>query len=632
MLHRLLTAFVVGLLGFGLVGPTARCATRSALTLPQDGAGSGDGQETGSFEDLVEADKDYSFPPRSGQVAHEALRAGGMTSPRRVAALYTLGETHTSSARAQVEKWMRIGSVEERSAAVFAWGELGSLLEGEDPFLVNALADPELQVAEAALFSLYLSTPSNALDRLAFLVARPDQPLASAADHILQWHERGTCTTPGPVTRRLELRWQAARFFGTIRGQVWTALLVQDLAKDDAFVDRTLLIEAGTLLDPRVPDHLLEWLLLHPAEEAPALAVLLGMPAAMDKLVEQGVWVPQTDVQFESIVEMAESRGLLRLIPGTLARLALQPKFTLRVAGWLVGVDSRYEDGIEGNLLSPVIEVRAQAVRAAGQAGLPEWVTRLRDMSRDPDVEVRVEALIARVREGDRELAWRPLRGFFIDEREQFSDADRDLVLRSMLAAHNGRVLDLVNFIRADLDPGFERAKFTAILLLGGRNPGSGGIRSLLHGGIRTEFWHLKMVQALGSSQLQEDRVFLEKAFPDPASYEVNKVLANALLLHASEEVIPLLKYVVWNGDFNRSSLAAILVSDRFGALRLMQWLERPPVDARSEDLRRLGFMVGSLGGKEALDLLARHLGSAAGAERPELQGALLGVLSARTY
>ncbi|MFT4647507.1 MAG: hypothetical protein ACI9X4_000720 [Glaciecola sp.] len=632
MVNRLFTAFAVALMGFGFGGLEGTVLAQTEASFSQEESRPSTEQEPWSFDALLERDKDFSFPPRAGQTAHEALRSENLTASRRAAALYTVGETGTSSARSFVEISMGKGTVEVRSAAVMAWGQLGSLMDGEDPFLVEALGDRNLAVAEGALFALYMSTPDRALDRLAFLVANPKERLAPAAEHILQWHERGTCSLPGPVSRRLELRWKAARSFGTVRGQVWTAHLVEDLTEEPTFIDRSLLIEAGTLLDPRVPDHLLEWLLLHPSAEAPAIAVMLGMPSAMDRLVEQGTWVPQTDAQFSAILDVAEARGMQRLIPGTLARLALQPKYTLRVAGWLVAVDSHYEDGIEGNLLSPVASTRAQAVRAAGQAGLAVWVTRLRDMSRDPAVEVRLEALVARVREGDRELAWRPLRGVFIDERDDYTDGDRDMALKIMLAAHNTRVLDLVNHIRVDLEPGLERDKLTTILLLGGLNPNSAGIRKRLHGSIAPNFWEIKMIEALGKSHLTEDRHFLEKAFPDPGSYEVNLALASALLAHRSEEVVPLLKYAVWNGDFNQSSLAAFLVADRYGALRLMQWLERPPVGARTEDLRRLGFTVGSLGGKEALDLLARHLGSAAGEERPELQGALLGVLSARTY
>lgn len=585
-----------------------------------------------SFAQMLEEDKDYAFPGRAGQLASEALRSGSLSHARRAAALYTLGETRTSSARSLVEPWLNSGTVEERCAAIAAWGELGVLPEGEDPILAQALTDPSLSVAESALLAMYLSTPKLAMERLAFLVASPEQPLASAAGHILQWHERGICSAPGAVTRRLELRWQAARMFGTVRGQTWTASLVEELSKDLFFIDRSLLIEAGTLADPRVPDHLLEWLLLNPGEEAPALAMMLNMPAAMEELVKQGIWTPLNDAQNNAILDVAESRGLLRLIPETLGQLALQPKYTQRIAGWLVGVDSAYGDAIEGNLLSSVTSVRAQAARSAGQAGRTEWVLRLRDLSLDSEISVRIEALVARVREGDKELAWRPLRSLFIDQREQFSDADRDLALRSMLAAHNGRVLDLVHHIRAGLGDGPERAKFTAILLLGGRNPDSTGIRDTFSTSIGHDFWSMRMLEALGRSGLSDDRKLLERAFPDPTSYAVNLVLSSALLAHLSEEIVPLLKHAVWNGDFNQSCLAAILVADRYGPLRLMQWLERPPVGAHVEDLRRVGFMVGSLGGKEAIDLLTKNLGATAGADRPELQGALLGALSARTY
>ncbi len=630
MVHRFLSAILVTGLGFGLAGdsllsPADACAF-------QDGKPAPSVPPDWSFEALLEKDKDYEFPSRAGQVAHDALRAGSLSHERRAAALYTLGETQTSSARSLVESWLSGGSVEERCAAVAAWGQLNIVPEGEDPLLIMALSDPELLVAEAALLTMYLSTPKLALDRIAFLVASPDQPLAPAAEHILQWDERGSCSSPGPITRRLELRWQAARIFGTVRGQVWTALLADDLARDPYFVSRSLLIEVGTLLDPRGPDHLLEWLLLHPGDEAPALAMMLGMPAAMETLVQKGVWAPQTEAQMDAIVSVAEIRGLQRLIPETLGQIALFPKYTHRVSGWLVELDSSYGDGIEGNLLSPVASIRAQAARAAGEASLPGWALRLRDMSRDPDIRVRIEALVARVREGDRELAWRPLRGMFVEERDEFTDADRDLVLRSMLAAHNSRVLDLVGHIRAELESGFERSKFSAILLLGGRNADSGGIRQVLSTSIGSDFWSIKLIEALGHSRLLADRKFLEASFPNPKSYSANIALANALLAHSSERIVPLLKHMVWNGDFNQSCLAAILVAHRYGDLRLMQWLERPPVGAHVEDLRRVGFMVGSLGGKEAIDLLTKHLGASSGADRPELQGALLGALSARTY
>ncbi len=630
MLHRLFSAFLVGVLGFSMAG-AGFLASADARPFQGDEPASGLPKDW-SFAQLLEQDKDYDFTARSGQLASAALRSGSLSHARRAAALYTLGETRTSSSRSLVEPWLHSGTVEERCAAIAAWGELGVLPEGEDPVLAGALADADLPVAESALLAMYLSTPKLARERVAFLMANPEQPLASAAGHIWQWHERGLCSAPGPVTRRLELRWQAARMFGTVKGQTWTASLVEELSKDLFFIDRSLLVEAGTLADPRVPDHLLEWLLLNPGEEAPALAMMENKPAVLEELVKQGMWAPLNDAQNQAILDVAESRGLLRLIPETLGQLALQPKYRQRIAGWLVGVDSAHGDAIEGDLLSPVASVRAQAARSAGQARRAEWVLRLRDLSRDPEISVRVEALVARVREGDRELAFGPLRDIFVEQRDQFSDADRDLALRSMLAAHNGRVLDLVHHIRAALESGPERAKFTAILLLGGRDADSSGIRETFSTTIGHDFWSLKMLEALGHSRLLEDRRLLEKAFPDSTSYAVNLVLSNALLAHLSEEVVPLLKHAVWNGDFNQSCLAAILVANRYGALRLMQWLEHPPVGAHVEDLRRVGFMVGSLGGKEAIDLLSKNLGATAGAERPELQGALLGALSARTY
>ncbi|MCA9001185.1 MAG: hypothetical protein KDB61_04625 [Planctomycetes bacterium] len=598
---------------------------------PQAGAWQA-GDSEWSFEDLLERDKDYAFPSRAAQAAMEVLSDPASNADRIETALYTLGETQAAGGLPLVEPFLTRGTPAIRQAALTAWAMLAPAGAGEDPRLVSLLNDAELEVAECALFALYLNSPRQALDRIAFLIANPKQPLAPAAEHILQWHERGTVSSPGPVSRRLQLRWKSARDFGTVRGKVWSAFLLDNLGLDTRFVDRSLLFEVGSNPDPRVADHLLEWLLMHPVDMGPPMGALLGIPGALDRLVKEGMWAPRNQAQMESILNLAESRGLMRNIPETLSVLALEPKYTMRVSGWLVAANPGYGDGIEGNLISPDAATRAMAVRAAGQAAQAGWVPRLREMSRDADPYVRIEALIARVRGGDRELAWRPLRGMFLEERAQFSDAERERVLESMLAARDARVLDLAGHIRAELEPGLERDCLSTILLLGGRSPSSDGIRARLTRSLDSGFWSLKMIEALGKSHLHEDRLFLEGAFPNTNSYAINLALANSLLAHSSEKIIPLLKITVWQGDFNRSSLAAILVAERYGPLRLMQWLERPPEGVGPADLRRVGFTVGSLGGKEALDLLSKHLGAAAGAERPELQGALLGVLSARTY
>ena len=106
--------------------------------------------------------------------------------------------------------------------------------------------------------------------------------------------------------------------------------------------------------------------------------------------------------------------------------------------------------------------------------------------------------------------------------------------------------------------------------------------------------------------------------------------LALALVRNAHPEVEPILQRAVWNGSWNRSVLAAAVVKSTSGMRRLYHWATKPPASATSADIRRLGFAIGELGGLAALQGLSRQMGS--GADRPALQGALLGALSTRTH
>ncbi len=624
-----------GALALGLTSP-GHPFVAGGLTASSPSAAAQPAQESEEgqpfdFDALLARDQEASFPPTAGGAALDRLQSEALSPSIRAAALITLGETLTSSGRSQCEAWMRKGTTEERCAAVFAWGKMGGFLGGEDPVLVEMLSDSNLRVAEAALFALYVHKPKPALDRLAYLVARPDEPLFQAAEHVLEWHERGTCSRPGPVSHYLNLRWQAARTFGTVYGQLWSAHLVELLGEDLAFLDAVLLPVAGEMIDPRVQDILFELLLRYPNEDGPAVAALIHMPALVDRLVEGGLWIPGTESQRQELLEVAEARGLARFLPNLLSRLALEPDYTLRVSGWLVSRDARYQEVIDENLRSPEPSFRAVAARAAGQASLSEWVIRLRDLSRDPNPTVRLEALIARVRAGD-EKAHAPLHGYFHANRAEITDGVRDRAMRLMLTAYNGRVLDLVETIYRDLLPGFEKTCLAAVLVQGGRPADSQLIRDYLDFGITPAFWHLQMIQALGASRLSTDQRYLEDAFPQQGAFEVNAALARALLSKGSEDVLPLLKIALWQGDWNRSFLAGLLLSSKYGQLRLMQWLERPPEDAAEQDLRRVGFIVGSLGGIEAVETLKRHLRASVGVDRPELQGALLGALTSRTY
>jgi hypothetical protein len=84
----------------------------------------------------------------------------------------------------------------------------------------------------------------------------------------------------------------------------------------------------------------------------------------------------------------------------------------------------------------------------------------------------------------------------------------------------------------------------------------------------------------------------------------------------------------MWNSGFDQGVLAGMLLHEGAGLRGLIDEIEHPPSSARDVDLRRAGFALGEWGGIEALDALLAQLGSKGS---PAVQGALLGVLGART-
>ena len=84
----------------------------------------------------------------------------------------------------------------------------------------------------------------------------------------------------------------------------------------------------------------------------------------------------------------------------------------------------------------------------------------------------------------------------------------------------------------------------------------------------------------------------------------------------------------VWERDFHRSVLAAHLLAEFQGLQALHEELASPPPLVSAVDLRRIGFVLGELGGLGEVENLARRRTSA----DPVLQGAYLGALAARTF
>ena len=93
----------------------------------------------------------------------------------------------------------------------------------------------------------------------------------------------------------------------------------------------------------------------------------------------------------------------------------------------------------------------------------------------------------------------------------------------------------------------------------------------------------------------------------------------------------PLLRAAVWKLSFDYSALACGVVARGYGLDTLITWLLDPPLDATDEDVRRVGYAIGGIGGERAVEQLQKAFGTTAGAELPALVGAILGAYSART-
>ena len=88
---------------------------------------------------------------------------------------------------------------------------------------------------------------------------------------------------------------------------------------------------------------------------------------------------------------------------------------------------------------------------------------------------------------------------------------------------------------------------------------------------------------------------------------------------------------MLFRSSFDYSALACGVVARGYGLDTLITWLLDPPLVATDEDVRRVGYAIGSIGGERAVEQLQKALGTTSGAELPALQGAILGAYSART-
>jgi hypothetical protein len=171
-----------------------------------------------------------------------------------------------------------------------------------------------------------------------------------------------------------------------------------------------------------------------------------------------------------------------------------------------------------------------------------------------------------------------------------------------------------------------------AILRLGGRSAATSDLLAEAARAARGTPGRDLALEALGHFPSEEELQFVIAEFPPRFRGPVDVVLAGALLRAGRVEVEPLLSAALWEGSMQLSTLAAALSLEHLGSSRLMLWGLEPPAGASREDVRRVGYALGQLGGMPIVEEIARRLGTAGGTDRPLLQGALLGALGTRTH
>lgn len=590
--------------------------------------------EIGSNADWVARDARVGFDRSTEASARQDLLELEPGDYGRAFALVALGASGSYKGRSVlIEETGPGGLPSERAAAAYGLGELGADRVGDGlDVLIRLAADPEPEVAEAAMVALVHLGDKRARRAVADRAGAADGISARAAQQILAHHVDPTgAAVPLAFKTFYRLRWDAARNYGVIDGQLWSRALIDELSQSELFLE-ALVLRLVTELDVEgAKDHMLEVLLDREGLTRIGAAIKL-MPAEVELMVETGVWRPQDRKEWRWLVTTVLHEELHPFFPRSLAS-ALQfdfPMVKVIAAGLLYRADSRFEDilieAFEGN--DP--QLRAQAAYVAGASEIVTFVTRLRELLDDKDPWVAANAMGALIRMGSPHAATRAVELLATAPEDRPPLASAFLFEVLARAAPDPEVLTFLDGIHRSLD-GPDRAAADSILLISGRSVDTEALRRELPLLNPLTVQAFRGAQALGTSPNERDLRLLARLFPREEAPDINLELAVALTLQGHRAPEPLLRASVWDLPFDQSVLACGVVARTYGLSTLISWVVDPPVKASAEDVRRVGYAVGTIGGERAIEQLQRALGTTAGAELPALQGAILGAYAGRT-
>ncbi len=594
------------------------------------GAGRADVAPRGGALDPVARDRRTGFDTGSAQAARLDLGTFRPGDPRRAVALVTLGAAGAVFERQALMTAAAEGVLEDRVAALLALGELGPGL-GDGLGVLERFAVAESGQLQAACLVALARANAPAARAVLARLASGEGVLATLARDVMA-HAIDPAASPPPAQwqQLYALRWEGARRYGTVDGRPWRIVRVDELALDNAFLEQLVLLCAPDLSSAAARDLLLELVLSRSRALGRIDAAVQLFPAELEQLVDSGVWRPANRAEWLRLVEEIVRREDWRRFPTTLGQAAVLQDARPLVAGFMQRAGGPFEEALLDAFDSDDARDRANAAYSVGAAGLVDHTATLRELSRDPEPWVAASALAARVRMGE-SAAVRELEEFFAE-----AEARRPARMTGYLCEYLERalpdedVLQVLERISPTLE-GADRLNVEALLVLGARTADTRYLRESLASLDPNTPETFRVIRALGHQPKPEDLEALAGAFPFDGSGIANLHAARALVLGRHRSVDPLLAGAVWRLDLELALLAAGTVYETRGAQLLRQWVARPPAFATDEDLRRVGFALGEWGGPREVEALRADLGTASGAEEPALQGALLGMLSART-
>jgi len=575
---------------------------------------------------LEERDRRLSFRRTSADRARAVLDAAPSDELARAVAVMALGSSGSARDLFRMESLAYDGRYVEKQAAILALGELG---QAGDASLCR-LFETDVRGVEETLVLALIHAAERGGRGCAELVREAQVgtgPLARAA-RLLEAYAAGGVASESIESLDVyyELRWLAAREYGFVDGRRWRRLLLERLCADEEFLDRVVLAAADGLDSPAVQDHLFE--ILHGEErDGPLRAVATLLADELAEAIDLGVWRPPTLEHWRILLaEIEDQRAEKQAIE--LLNLAFDSHIeTQQLAGLLLlraGEDVPWK-WVAQQLSGAPEELRRAFVEAAGDRGDERLVPDLVALVfQRPDLGIFGSGIVALTRldyDDARTELERQLKSPRSPER-------REVLLSLARAGHDRSMLTYIDeALRIeDLEPEV-RFQLELSFAMQGRLANKAYLREWL---ARAQPHPLRrvVVRALARRATEEDLALLRELFPVEDDLDLNVELALALVRNRDQSALPVLRAALWNPSWNRSVLAGGLLAEAVSLFGLIDELQTPPAEARSADMRRVGFAIGEWGGLGAYERLRRTLTEGDEA----LQGAFLGMLCTRTH